>query len=272
MQTLRTLSVSNKNESPVYLDLTKKFNAGRFRAIITSGQAVVLHRLAIMSKDGDWILREDEESLNHILNTLEDFGAEYRFGAPLSLDWLKNGWSSHFEFTYQNKRIRTDFFTRPPRISFDKICKFWDDFRDPPFVSEVDLAETKKTMRLKDYAVIGELARIMKSPQEKILYSRSARDLVVLKEEHTDLFYSLVNQRPALKHVDSELQNLEKAIFEEQLCFMKEDEARLVKYSLAAEVFKSKWLEISKKISAVKLSDSHDIILKEASKYLPKSI
>jgi hypothetical protein len=44
-----------------YLDLTREFNAGRLRAVIASGQAVVLHRLAIMSKDGDWILLEDPE-------------------------------------------------------------------------------------------------------------------------------------------------------------------------------------------------------------------
>jgi len=34
---------------------------GRLRAILASGQAVVLYRLAIMSKDGDWILREETE-------------------------------------------------------------------------------------------------------------------------------------------------------------------------------------------------------------------
>ncbi|MBN1674722.1 MAG: hypothetical protein JXR37_27000 [Kiritimatiellae bacterium] len=46
----------------VYLELTKRFNAGRLRSIICSGQAAVLHRVAVMSKDGDWILHEDEEA------------------------------------------------------------------------------------------------------------------------------------------------------------------------------------------------------------------
>ena len=32
----------------IYLELTEEFNAGRLRCIISSGQAVVLHRLAIM--------------------------------------------------------------------------------------------------------------------------------------------------------------------------------------------------------------------------------
>jgi len=37
----------------VYLALTCEFNEGALRAILSSGQAVVLHRLAVMSKDGD---------------------------------------------------------------------------------------------------------------------------------------------------------------------------------------------------------------------------
>jgi len=51
----------------IYLGLTREFNAGALRAILSSGQAVVLHRLAIMSKDGDWILREDGGALDHVL-------------------------------------------------------------------------------------------------------------------------------------------------------------------------------------------------------------
>jgi hypothetical protein len=33
----------------IYLELTRKFNHGRVRAILAGGQAVVLHRLAIMT-------------------------------------------------------------------------------------------------------------------------------------------------------------------------------------------------------------------------------
>ncbi len=66
----------------IYLDLTEEFNRGHFRAIICSGQAVVLHQLAVMSKDGDWILREQQSALDHILQVLSARGAKYRFGAP----------------------------------------------------------------------------------------------------------------------------------------------------------------------------------------------
>ena len=84
----------------IYLELTEDFNRGRQRAIICSGQAVVLHRLAIMSKDGDWILREDQDALSHVLSVLAARGATYRFGAPLDLRWLRHGWSSHLEFQH----------------------------------------------------------------------------------------------------------------------------------------------------------------------------
>ena len=50
----------------IYVDLTNQFNEGRLRAILSSGQAVVLHRLAMMSKDGDWIVREDKDALANI--------------------------------------------------------------------------------------------------------------------------------------------------------------------------------------------------------------
>ncbi|HXO29812.1 MAG TPA: hypothetical protein VOA80_20850 [Thermoanaerobaculia bacterium] len=42
-----------------YLALTEEFNRGRLRALLSSGRAVVVHRLAIMSRDGDWLLQEE---------------------------------------------------------------------------------------------------------------------------------------------------------------------------------------------------------------------
>lgn len=52
----------------IYLELTREFNAGRLRTIVCNGQAVVLLRLAIASKDGDWILREAQEAIDHVLD------------------------------------------------------------------------------------------------------------------------------------------------------------------------------------------------------------
>jgi hypothetical protein len=95
----------------IYVELTREFNRGRLRAVICSGQAVVLHRLAIMSKDGDWILREDAETLQHVLEVLERHGARYRFGAPLDVAWMRGGWSAHFEF--QHAALLGEVHARP---------------------------------------------------------------------------------------------------------------------------------------------------------------
>jgi hypothetical protein len=80
----------------IYCSLTRRFNEGRLRAVLIGGQAVVMLRLAFMSKDGDWLLRDDVEALKHILTVLEEKGARYRFGAPLDLRWLAEGCRATF--------------------------------------------------------------------------------------------------------------------------------------------------------------------------------
>lgn len=55
----------------IYLELTKLFNVGKLRAVLSSGQAAVLHRLAVMSKDGDWILREAAEEWSAVWPDVE---------------------------------------------------------------------------------------------------------------------------------------------------------------------------------------------------------
>src|SRR4029077_9234418 len=143
-------------------------------------------RLAVMSKDGDWIVREDAETMEHILEVLSSHGACYRFGAPLDLRWLAQGWSSHLEFREEGLRLRTDFVTRPPRISPEELAGMWEEAEvtGHHVVGLKPLAALKLTNRDKDYAVIGELARLMTDPLAQCLYSRSSRDLIELTAEH----------------------------------------------------------------------------------------
>ena len=167
----------------IYLDLTRQFNAGGLRAILSSGQAVVLHRLAIMSKDGDWILREEAQATQHVLHVLEGRGARYRFGAPLDVRWMSGGWSAHLEFAHAQLRIRTDFVTRPPRLAGEDLEALWraSEGEDAPYVDLRRLAELKKTNREKDYAVIGELARRCPSRATSCLL-RGARSLALAQQ------------------------------------------------------------------------------------------
>jgi hypothetical protein len=155
----------------LYFDLTEELNAQGPIALLASGQAVVYYRLAIMSKDGDWILRESPAACARALEVLAGHGARYRPGAPLDVRWLAGGWSSHFEFSDpESRRIRCDFFTRPPRIPLD-----WLDGRFATLdagstallVVDVEpLIRMKQTQRAKDYPVIAELARLLPPEQE----------------------------------------------------------------------------------------------------------
>jgi hypothetical protein len=255
----------------IYVELTRQFNQGKLRAVICSGQAVVLHRLAVMSKDGDWIIREDEESLNHILGVLSAYGARYRFGAPFDMQWMEGGWSSHFEFRHNNMRVRTDFFTRPPRISPEDLERLWEEHKssDIPFVNVRDLAELKKTNREKDYAVIGELARLMKDPREQLLYSRSARDIIKLAEKCPDIIMELIELRPLLAKITEGREKLEELLDAEKRAMIHANEKRLAIYMGAAEGWTIIWPSFEKEISRDSLLKAHGKMIKRAEGVLP---
>ena len=121
-----------------------------------------------------------------------------RYGAPLDTRWMAGAWSSHFEFRQELLRVRTDFFTRPPRISQADLARIWQEQagRNIPFLDPPDLAEMKKTNRERDYAVIGELARLMEDVELQIRYSRSARDLLSLANQHAERIERIAETRP----------------------------------------------------------------------------
>ena len=255
----------------IYVRLTHEFNKGKLRAVLSSGQAVVLHRIAVMSKDGDWILKESGESLEHVISILNNHNAGYRFGAPLDLRWMRGGWSSHFEFREDKLRIRTDFATRPPRLSEDDIRLMWQEQKqnDIPIVNVRQLAELKKTNREKDYAVIGELARLMKNPEDEMMFSRSARDLIKLAAAHPELVKQLVPKRPALKAINEGEHQLEKALDAERRELMHANEARLQRYMKSAEAWASLWPDVSSAIEGLPLKEAHKVVVSRAEGVLP---
>lgn len=255
----------------VYLDLTREFNDGRLRAVICSGQAVVLHRLAVMSKDGDWILREDEEALGRVLAALDGHGAKYRFGAPLDLRWHRGGWSSHFDFQLGALRVRTDFFTRPPRIAAHDLAHLWSaqPALDPPVVDLRTLAEMKKTNREKDYVVIGELARRMPDVRDQLLYSRSARDLIELASRHPGDARDLVARRPLLAKAGGERGILQAALDAERVAMIEANEQRLERYLGAAQSWAAAWPDVEQEIGGRRLLDAHAIVSRRAAGLLP---
>lgn len=257
----------------IYLELTNQFNTGRLRAIISSGQAVVLHRLAIMSKDGDWIIQEDTESTKHIISVLERFGARYRFGAPFDSRWLAGGWSSHFEFMHNGMRVRTDFVARPPRIATDRLDKIWKEQKNRkiPFVDLHDLAELKKTNREKDYAILGELARRM-LPSIGLRYSRSARELINAYRKSSKKVITILNERGIPLESTQSVEDMEIALDAERRRLIHINEHRLSKYSEASSGWAKRWKSIEKKVAGLPLSQAHEFIAEQAESILPVNL
>jgi hypothetical protein len=254
-----------------YLALTTELNQGRLRALLSSGQAVVVHRLAIMSKDGDWLLREDTETMGHVLDVLSRHGARYRFGAPLDLRWLSNGWSAHLEFRRDPLRLRTDFVTRPPRIPPEWLARIWGEAEatGQEVVGLEPLAALKLTNRDKDYAVVGELARLMTDPRAQFLYSRSSRDLIALAEEHPEALAETIPQRPLLGRIATGREALEEALDRERRALMRANEERLVRYQDATEAWAALWPEVQRQIGGLSLLDAHRLVVARAEGVLP---
>jgi hypothetical protein len=149
----------------IYFELTREFNRDEPVALLASGQAVVFYRIAIMSKDGDWVIRESPEACDRVRAVLAARGARHRPSPPLDLRWLAGGWSSHFEFTDDRaRRIRCDFFSRPPRVVFSRVQKMFGAGATLDRLLVVDpetLVRMKQTQRAKDYPAIGEIARLL---------------------------------------------------------------------------------------------------------------
>jgi hypothetical protein len=254
-----------------YIGLTEELNRGRLRVLLSSGQAVVVHRLAVMSKDGDWIVREDAEAVGHVLEVLSRLGARYRFGAPLDLRWLAGSWSSHFESRRESFRLRTDFVTRPPRISPEQLAHIWQEAEATGnhVVGVEPLAALKLTNREKDYAVVGELARLMADPRSELLYSRSSRDLIQLAGEHPEALAEAILKRPLLAHIHEGREILEEALDRERRVLMRINEERLARYQAAAESWAKLWPDVQREVEGLSLLDAHRLVTSRAEGVLP---
>ncbi len=254
-----------------YLDLTDEFNQGRLRALLSSGQAVVVHRLAIMSKDGDWILREDAEALRHVLEVLSAKRAQLRFGAPLDLRWLAGGWSSHLEFRSDEIRMRTDFVTRPPRIGAASLARMWAEAeaRGDEVVGVEPLAALKLTNREKDYVVIGELARLMTEPRAQLRYSRSSRDLIELATKHPEALAEVEAERPLLRRISEGREALDEALDQERRTLIRANEARLDRYLAAARAWREIWPDVQREIEDRPLAEANAFMASRAEGILP---
>ena len=186
------------------------------------------------------------------------------------------GWSAHFEFDFNDYRTRTDFVTRPPRLSNESLAQMWEDQRiasefPVPTVDLKRLAQLKLTERERDYVFIGEIARKLDSTREQMLWSRSARDLIRLSQEHPQLSEQLEKERPLLSQISQGRRTLEAALDFERRELSVINEDRLEKYALAAREWTRNWPKIKAQISGLPLKEAHQIVV-EGARILPQQV
>ncbi len=187
---------------------------------------------------------------------------------------MQGGWSAHFEFMHQGVRVRTDFVTRPPRLAAARLAQLWREQEEhaPPFLDAPDLIETKKTNREKDYAVIGELARLPQDIPTRLMYSRSARELMEMAEHDPGLVSAWVGKRPVLGAISGGLEAMEAALDAERRTLMHANERRLSLYMTAAEAWERAWPTVARGIAQRSLADAHREMVAAATGILPFSV
>ena len=141
--------------------------------------------------------------------------------------------------------------------------------KEAPIVSLPVLAELKKTNREKDYAVIGELARQMEDPRQRMLASRSARDLVALAGAQPELARELAAARPVLAEIGARMDALEAALDAERRTMIHANENRLRHYLEAATEWAARWPALDAEIAGLPLSLAHGVVAARAEGVLP---
>ncbi len=252
----------------VYFELTAAFNATGRIAVIASGQAVVWYRLAMMSKDGDWILRPTEAACARVREVMAERGARYRSGAPLDPRWLDGGWSSHFEFfDARSRRIRCDFFSRPPRLAPEQLDAL---FAAPepndrlPVVDVESLIRMKQTQRAKDYPVIAELARLLPPESELALTTDPDRILELAGE------YGHSTPRPAVQAAVEGRLAVVVALAEEVDRLQQQDRARVERFDRASQTYRQALRRLER--NDLRLPQGHDRLLELAERLLPRAL
>jgi hypothetical protein len=253
----------------IYFELTREFNAHGPIAALSSGQAVVYYRIAIMSKDGDWILKETPQACDRILDVLAKKGGHYRAGAPLNIRWLSGGWSSHFEFADERgRRVRCDFFSRPPRVSRQVVEKLFSkgELGQLLVIDVESLVRLKQTQRAKDYPAQAELARLLPPELEVELTTDPDRILALASE------FGTVSQRASIEaaRAGKSRQEVVAALAREVDEFQQLDRKRLADYHRASQIYLDAFRQAE--ISQLPLLEAHQMCCDLAVKHLPQKV
>lgn len=251
----------------IYFELTEIFNREEPTVALASGQAVVYYRIAMMSKDGDWVIRESPAACERVLNELARRGAKYRPGAPLDIRWLAGGWSSHFEFVdTARRRIRCDFISRPPRVPESAIDALFAAGGDRLIAVDVEtLISMKQTQRAKDYPVIGELATLL-PPAREIERTTNADRIVALAPS-----WGRESRRPAVQAaLSGGRRDVVLALAAEADDLQQKDRARVDAYARAARRYLHECRSAA--IDRLPLAAGHARLCELAEQWLPQDV
>lgn len=262
------------NQGParnIYFELTEAFNARAPNVALASGQAVVYYRIAIMSKDGDWIIREAPDACDTVLAELDGRGARYRPAAPLDVRWLAGGWSSHFEFAdARARRVRCDFVSRPPRVLRTAVEQLFapGPTRTARHVVDIPtLIALKQTQRAKDYAVIAELAARL-PPEQEIEVTTDPDRILALAPA-----FGRRSSRPAARaarQAPVDRRAVVVALAEEIDALQQTDRRRVAVYETAAQMFLQACRAAG--VSTLPLRVAHARMVEMAERLLPRTV
>lgn len=175
-------------------------------------------------------------------------------------------------------RVRTDFVTRPPRLNQETLVALWQEQDSHPPEPEdaklgtAQLILTKQTNREKDYAAIGELARLLEDPGEALRHSRSARDILEIAARHPELIAAAQQVRPCLAAIREGREALAAALDAERRGLMAVNEERLERYEQAARVWAAAWPAVQKETEVLPLPEAHARMVAAASGCLPTAV
>lgn len=109
----------------------------------------------------------------------------------------------------------------------------------------------------------------MTNPADQLRFSRSARDLLVIAQQHPELTSVARKARPALAAIDQGREALEESLDRERRELMRVNEARLQRYEDAAEPWARSWTTVQREVEQLDLLAAHERLRERAAAVLP---
>lgn len=187
-----------------------KLRAAGIRFAITSGMACVHFGIQQTTKDSDWIIAPDDfGKLREMLMRLDADAPPWRvayrqiFGAPLDVEFMAHGWTSHLLLTDPDgAENKVDFFGKAPRVRHLAL-----DPESPDFADRDVVAQMKRTDRPKDWPIVDSLGwQLMeRSRSQSLVHLQDAVKLLsVWPQSEAEARDIAVRRRPLLQLLERE--------------------------------------------------------------------